>query len=1073
MDQPLTLQQAVDLANQHSDAGRLSEAESLYRQILGHDPNHSTALHGLGLIGHRTGHHAAGAELLARAVTLAPYIPQYRTNWAIALRSAGRADEALRVLQETVARFPQHVQGWRELGATLGVLNRPADAISAYEQALKLRAAQPAGPNEAAEREIDSRVHINIGAMLAAMNRFDDAITASERAIALAPSSAVAHMNRGHLLFRKGRLREAFAEYDWRWKIPDFTARWPTYPQPAWDGSDPRGKTILLWHEQGMGDTIHFVRYAPLVAQRGAKVIVLCQQPLATLLRTLDPQVQVITDEVPLPAFDLHLPLAGLPRVFQTERETIPFRDGYLRADVAKAAKWAERLQSSEDDAGNSRPLRVALVWAGSPGHLNDRNRSVTLESLKPILAAPNVRFFSMQKGDATAQLAPFPSIPDLGKDLIDFSDSAALLANIDLLITVDTAAAHLAGAMRRPVWTLVTFDPDFRWLCDQDRSCWYESLRLFRQPTPGDWPGAIAKVAEELKDLARSRANPVATASAERGPAKGVPDVVGSALADAGRRPVDSASAARLSSPKSEVAPPPIAQDRAARAANQPSPNSLLAAAQQHHTAGRLDQAMPLYQQALTLEPDNAGALHHLGLISHQRGFSEQALPMMERSVQIDPTQAPYFKNLATVSRSIGRHEDSLRWISKAIELTPADPMLHEEMGVTLERLDRLDEAIAAYRKAIDLLANAPLPPMLNDPNRRRIFEAKLHSNMGATLGRKSLYEEAMPYFEHAIKLNPDYGVAHMHRANVLFRRRDLPGAFAEYEWRFVAKGFPTPWRKYPQPVWDGSDLKGRRILLWPEQGMGDVIQFARLAPMLADMGAHVIVQCMPPLRRVLQTLGHGVQVIGEDPPPPFDVHLPLISVPRVLGTSYDTLPAPKKYLSADPQLAADWATRLAGPRGLRVGVVWSGSPSFADNRRRSIPLEKLIPLTRIKGVRWFSLQMGLAASQLVEFDRQRTIVDLSKQIGDFADSAAILANLDLLITTDTSIVHLSGALGVETWVMLWSERDFRWQLDDTRMPWYPSVRPFLQSSAGQWDDVVHTIERELRKRVLDRSPT
>jgi len=667
------------------------------------------------------------------------------------------------------------------------------------------------------------------------------------------------------------------------------------------------------------------------------------------------------------------------------------------------------------------------LVIAGSSSHGQDAARSLKAAQIAPLIALKEVEFVSLQKGPAASELAQLYGnrIVDFTAELRDFADTAAVIENLDLVVTVDTAVAHLAGALGKDVWMVVAAEPEFRWLFETRQSRWYPSMRIYRQPSAGDWDGAVREVVNDLRQRAADALPSAATPETSAG----------------------------------------------IQSANPSQTTSLLSAAQQHHSAGRIDQAASLYEQALALEPTNAVALHHFGLISYQRGLSEQGLPMMERSVQIDPTQAPYFKNLATVCRALGRHEDALRWISKAVELSPADPMLQEEKGLTLERLDRLDEAIAVYHKTIDLLANAPLPPMLYDANRRRLFEAKLYSNMGATLGRKSLYEGAMPYFEHALKLNPEYGVAHMHRANVLFRRRDLPGAFAEYEWRFAAKGFPTPWRKYPQPIWDGSNLRGRRILLWPEQGLGDVIQFARFAPILADTGAQVILQCMQPLKRVLQTLGHGVQVIGEDPPPPFDVHLPLISVPRVLGTSYQTLPAPAKYLSADPALAADWAKRLAGPAGLRVGLVWSGSPTFADNYRRSIPLEKVMPLTQIEGVRWFSLQMGPAASQLAQLDPQQKIVDLSKQIGDFADTAAILAHLDLLISTDTSIVHLSGALGVETWVMLWSERDFRWQLDDRRMPWYPSVRPFLQSSAGRWDDVVQAIDRELQTRAASRA--
>jgi len=192
---------------------------------------------------------------------------------------------------------------------------------------------------------------------------------------------------------------------------------------------------------------------------------------------------------------------------------------------------------------------------------------------------------------------------------------------------------------------------------------------------------------------------------------------------------------------------------------------------------------------------------------------------------------------------------------------------------------------------------------------------------------------------------------------------------------------------------------------------------------------------------------------------------------VPRLLGTTYESLPAPQSYLKADPDSTAQLRNRLnVDAPGLRVGLVWSGSSEFAANHRRSIPLESLLPLTQIAGVRFLSLQMGDARRHLASFPAANQIVDLSDSIHDFADSAAILANLDLLISTDTAIVHLAGALGVETWVMLWSERDWRWLMDDQRTPWYPSVRPFLQSQMGKWDDVVERIAQRLRERVDQR---
>ena len=1016
-------------ANQHVDAGRLPEAEHLYRQILGQEPNNPSALHGLGIVALKAGHPGPAIDLMRRSLELAPQAASQWLNLASAYRAANRLNEAVALLQQSVRNFPQNVQVLRDLGTTFGLMGRMAESVQAYEQALRLRAAQPPAPNETDERRVDANVHINIGAALLAMGRLDEAIAAHDKALQLDPNSAIAHMNRGHMLFRKGRLPEAFADYEWRWKIANFTHKWPSYPQPAWDGSNLDGRAVLLWHEQGMGDTIQFARYAPMVAQRGGKAIVLCQAALVDLLQTLEPPVQIANSDGPLPDFDFHLPLLSLPRIFGTMRDSIPRAEGYLNADPKLVDQWKERLK--KDDVGAR--LRVGIVWSGSPGFIDNKNRSMALATMAPILTVEGVQFFSLQKGEPAEQLksTPLPRpLIDLGPELSDFAQTAALLKNLDLLITVDTGPAHLAGAIGSEVWTMLSFEPDFRWLWDTDRSSWYSSMRLFHQPKPGDWSSVLTRVAGELR--ARVSASP-----------------------DGGAY----SSATHPNAPSSA-------------SVAHPADNALLRAASEHHAAGRIDQAEALYRQVLEQQSQNASALHHLGLIAFQRGQMEPAIQLMRRSIEIDPSAAFFHKNLATACRAAGNVEESARLLRKAIELSAPDPLLLEELGVTFERLDQLDESVVSYEQAIRLLNSGSLPPALADSARRRQFEAKLHMNLGTALERQNKYEQAMPHLERAIALNPDYGMAHMHRANVLFRRRDLCSAFAEYEWRFRTKGFPTQWRNYPQPAWDGSDLKGRAILLWPEQGLGDTIQFARFAPLVAQRGGKVILQCMPPLTRVLRTLGADVQVVSDrDPLPAFDTHMPLASVPRLLGTTYESLPAPQSYLKADPDSTAQLRNRLnVDAPGLRVGLVWSGSSEFAANHRRSIPLESLLPLTQIAGMRLFSLQMGDERKQLASFPAANQIADLSDSIHDFADSAAILANLNLLISTDTAIVHLAGALGVETWVMLWSERDWRWLMDDQRMPWYPSVRPFLQSQMGKWDDVVERIAQRLRERVDQR---
>jgi len=1009
------LMNPLQKAQEFHARNQTTEAEALYRQVLERDPNNAIAIHYLGLIAHSAGQNQTAIELLERSVALQP-CAAFLKNMAGIYRAIGREEQAIDAIKRVLKACPDDAQAHSSLALTLGQLGRLAESIVEHQRAIASHELTITAPESSASLQFHAKLYSNLGAKLGDVRRYDEAILACDKAIELNPAYASAHQNRGYAYFCLNDLLHGFEDYEWRWKCEGFNDVWRDLGRPTWDGSNPAGRTIFLWWEQGMGDSIYFARYALLLAQRGAKVIVQCQVPLKRLLESLKSDaIQIISNDDPVPAsFDAHLPLMSLAHVFRTTRETIPFSSGYLRPHEADVAKWAQRVQSIAQPGGR-RMLRIGLTWAGSATNANDANRSMALELMRPLFGIEGLQFFSLQKDAAARQIDQLlpGSIIDWTADLKDFADTAALIANLDLVIAVDTAVIHVAGAIGKEAWLLLPYRADFRWAGDRERSGWYDSVRLFRQTTAGDWASVIERAAEALRMKIQQ------------------PEI----------KPV-------LPQPSQYMLPPEL--------------ENVLRAAHLHHSAGRLAQAEPLYRQVLSQYPNHPDALHHLGLIAMQAGHFGPAIELMSRSVAIDPTQAFFYKNLATAFRSSGRFEEAIQAIQEARRLAPSDPTAPEELGIVLEKLDRLDESIAAHREAIRLLDAGAMqaPPAL---------APKAQMNLGAALIRKEKFEEAMPHLERAIALSPDYPLAHMHRAAVLFRRRDLPAAFAEYEWRFRCKGFPTPWRNYPQPAWDGSPLHGKSILLWPEQGLGDLIQFARFIPQVIERGGKVILQCMPELKRVLQTLKAEMTLVTtQEPVPQFDVHLPLISLPRVLGTTADTIPTPQKYLYAEPQLVEQWKQKLqnTGP-GLRVGLVWSGSSSFPANHRRSIPIEALLPLADVPGISWHSLQLGEAAKQVQVLAGRMPIVDHSADLRDFADSAALLENLDLLISTDTAIVHLAGALGNDTWTLLWTERDFRWLLDDQKMPWYPSVRPFKQTRMGQWGDVVQVVKQELRRRA------
>ncbi|MBM3526320.1 MAG: tetratricopeptide repeat protein, partial [Alphaproteobacteria bacterium] len=323
------------------------------------------------------------------------------------------------------------------------------------------------------------------------------AITTYEQALAIDGQHGEAHWNRAICWLLQGDMARGWTEYEWRWKRPDFMAIMPNFPTPAWTGGTLAGKSIFVCSEQGVGDTIQFVRYAPLLEKQGARVLFGCQPELADLLKTAPGVAEIVPLGGTASAFDTHTMLLTVPRLLGTTLETVPAEIPYLSADSKKAETWAERLSDLQG-------MKVGLVWRGNPKHVNDHARSCAPDVLRALLDVDGVSFVSLQKGGPQGEAASLAGVRDLAGALPDFAETAATIQNLDLVISVDTAVAHLAGALGKPVWTLLPFAPDWRWLVGRDDSPWYPTMRLFRQSKPRDWAGVIKRVRKALAAEAR-----------------------------------------------------------------------------------------------------------------------------------------------------------------------------------------------------------------------------------------------------------------------------------------------------------------------------------------------------------------------------------------------------------------------------------------------------------------------------------------------------------------------------------------------------------------------------------------
>jgi tetratricopeptide (TPR) repeat protein len=1174
-----------DFAEAHNNLGsvlvgqrNLGEAAACYRQALQLKPDFAEAHFNLGTVLRRLDRPGEAIPCLRQAVQLKPDFAAAHLSLGNALRDDGLLSEAAASYQEALRLKPDYAEAYNNLSVLRKEQGNLDEAVACCQSALRLKP-------ELAE------AHSNLGIALHEKGCFDQAMACYRRALELQPDYADAHWNRALIRLLTGDWKQGWPEYQWRWQTKQFPPR--GFSQPLWDGRRLGGKTILLHAEQGLGDTLQFIRYAPLVKQPEATVVVECQQPLQKLLAGCPGIDRLVGRGDSLPAFDVHAPLLSLPEIFQTSLENVPADIPYLSAAAPLVQRWRERVSKL---AG----LKIGICWQGSPVHRSDRYRSIPLARFAGLAQVPGVCLISLQKGAGAEQLAEvrdrFAGV-DFGGELDEasgpFMDTAAIITNLDLVVTCDTAVAHLAGALGVAVWVALPFVPDWRWLLARADSPWYPTLRLFRQARPGDWEDVFRRIADALQALpptpgprqpaARETPGGGPRAAGYRGPPATTPTTyvtaggpaeafmaaqshhragqlqraeeiyreilqtdpananvyyflgaacqalgkldeavaslqqavrlrpdhaathnhLGVTLAQQGRPQEAIASfqeALRLKPDFAEarnnlrkaladlgrsellVGQPPTMQRRVDPAA---VPNNRGAALAQQ---GKWDEAAACYRQALELRPDHATAHNNLGNVLKEQGKLSEAIDCYRRALRLRPDFAGVHNNLALVLQEQGKLDEAAACCRRALELKPDYADARINLGLVLKDQGKLSEAVTCWRRALEIKPDSVeaynnLGVVLReqgDPEEaaaccRRALALKpdypeAYINLGVALKTQGKLAEATACYRRALELKPHSAEAHFGLAVAHLLSGDFQQGWPAYQWRWQTKQF-TP-RHFSQPLWDGRCLQGKTILLHAEQGLGDVLQFIRYAPLVKQREATVVVECQRALLPLLATCAGIDRLLGRgDALPAFDVQAPLLSLPGILQTSLESVPADIPYLFASEALVQQWRERLGRLAGLKIGIGWQGSLSYRGDRYRSIPLPHFAPLTQAPGVCLMSLQKGVGSEQLGEVRDRFPVVDFGSELdeaaGAFMDTAAIMMNLDLVVTSDSALAHLAGALGVPTWVALPFVPDWRWLLGRDDSPWYPTMRLFRQQTSGDWPGVFAEIHRALCERV------
>jgi tetratricopeptide (TPR) repeat protein len=475
----------------------------------------------------------------------------------------------------------------------------------------------------------------------------------------------------------------------------------------------------------------------------------------------------------------------------------------------------------------------------------------------------------------------------------------------------------------------------------------------------------------------------------------------------------------------------------------------------------GRVPEAAARYQQALSLRPADPELHQRLAYVQLHMELIDEAEASYREALRLSPNHPDPLNGLGLALARKNRLEDAIAAYKQALDVRPDFAEAHNNLGNALRCSSRPQESIDCYLKALEI----------------RPDFAEAHNNLGSMYDDLGRFEEAMASYTRCLQIRPNFIGAHMNLAFTWLRRGDYARGWAEYAWRLKNRAFSS--RPSIMPEWDGSPLAGRRILLVHEQGLGDTIQFARFALQFKRQGAGaVILQCPEKLIDLLsRSPGIDRLVPQGQAPPDHDVYCYLMSIPGLMAMSVDAIPAEVPYIFPDPDLIGRWRCELAGVSRLKVGIIWQGNPRYAADRDRSIPLIHFEPLARVPGVQLFSLQKNDGIEQLDDLAGRFPITDLGCRLdgttGLFPDTAAVLENLDLCVCCDTAAGHLAGALGVPVWVALPTFSDWRWMIDRTDTPWYPTMRLFRQEEPGVWGPVFERMASELRALASARIPT
>lgn len=1058
----VSLTQMLQAAVAHHRSGRLNEAEAIYLQVLEKQPRNPTALHYLSLIAKDRDQIDEALALVAKALEADPGYAEAHNSAGTYHKLKKQLDEAAESFRRAARLKRQYAEAHYNLGTVLGDQDKLEEAVEQYGIAIRIQ------PNYTLALN-------NLGIVLSKLLRLEEATDCFRRALRVDPTMASLYSNFGNALRRQGQYEQAMRAYacaaalspemlDARFnygtlnlQVGKLAPGWRLYElgfplgerrpqrhleQPRWNGEDARDKSILVWREQGIGDEIMFGTCIPDLVRQARKVIVECDTRLVPLFARSIPQALVRPSDSfarSVPDADAHIPMGSLPGLFRNDIGGFPVAPGYLRADPGRMAYWKKRV----DALGEG--IKVGLCWRSQ---LRSRDRNLAyaeIEDVKPLFSIPGIRFVCLQYDASAEEVAEINRTH--GIDLIhidgldqrnDIDGAAALMASLDLVISAATSVGEIAGSLGMPVWR---FSLEADWTRHGTRNRpWFPSMRCFSRHPDSPWRILFGEMHDELAAIA---ANP-------------------RDLLEQGKRAFTWSVALPATPPDTDT-PPALGHDEKKKPSfslmmqqqQGDSGNPALAArieiarkteqANNYFAAGDFIAALDLYQDILAVDPIDKNALFGAANIAAATGQPEAAIALYQTLLQIDPESVEAINNLGSVLRRMGRHEESIDIVREAINRNPQEARLWHNIAATLSQRHEpgdIDNAILFYEEALRLDPSLP-EPFSN--------YAMLQSILGN-------WEKGLDLHRKALKLAPENKQLQLNYAVDLLAAGHIQEGWQRYEARLSRGMAQAIDYRHGLPRWHGEALKGKRILVSGEQGLGDQIFFANCLPDLTASAAKVTVDVEPRLVPLFRRSFPGIRVhastsTGEQGSIVYtydwltekhDFACPIGSLPLYLRSRLEDFPVTNAYLKADSQRIAAWRDRLGelGPEP-KIGICWRSGLRTPDRRRFYTELADWGPILTLPGLHFVNLQYDECAEELKAAAQQFGITithftDLDQR-NDLDETAALISALDSVVTAPTAVQAMAGALGVPT-LLLGSS----WlSLGTDRFPFQPSVTP------------------------------